>query len=72
MITSHADFESVEMLAERAYYGRPPFIVVALQSRLRGNGKADAILRSFRDVRPNEWRMSQAGDFVFYEFQDAR
>jgi hypothetical protein len=71
IIASHADFESVEILAERAYYGRPPFIVVALQSPLRGNGKADAILGSFRDVQLHEWRVSQAGDFVFYEFQES-
>jgi hypothetical protein len=63
-----ADFDSLEDLKAQAYRGRIDRLYVFVQRKLLGNGKADAILRSFVDYPIDGWTMVPLGDMVcFYQ-----
>lgn len=65
---NQADFESLGDLKARAYRGRIDRLYVFVQKKLLGNGKADAILRSFVDYPIDGWTMVPLGDMVcFYQ-----
>lgn len=66
-----ADFDSLEDLKAQAYRGRIDRLYVFVQKKLLGNGKADAILRSFVDYPIDGWTMVPLGDMVcFYQIRN--
>ncbi|MDB5489672.1 MAG: hypothetical protein JWQ58_3387 [Reyranella sp.] len=65
---NQADFDSLEDLKAQVYRGRVDRLYVFVQKKLLGNGKADAILRSFVDYPIDGWTMVPLGDLVcFYQ-----
>ena len=65
---NHADFETIEALKAQVYRGRVDRLYVFVQKRLLGDGKADAILRSFVDYPIDGWTMVPLGELVcFYQ-----
>lgn len=62
VMSSHADFETIEKLAEKKYRGRVNNLFVVLQEKFLKNGKAEVILNSFSDYR--YWDSIKVGSFV--------
>ncbi|TAJ98291.1 MAG: hypothetical protein EPO10_16625 [Reyranella sp.] len=69
--SNQADFDSLESLKAQVYRGRVDRLYVFVQKKLLGNGKADAILRSFVDYPIDGWTMVPLGDLVcFYQVRN--
>ena len=66
VLSSHADFESLEALAGRRYHGQVDNLFIVLQQKLVENGKAEVILRSFLDYAYTGWKSLKIGAFVIY------
>jgi hypothetical protein len=66
VLANHADFESLETLGRRVYRGRVDRIFVLVQTKLVVSGKADIILRSFKDYRRDMWRPEAVGSFTLF------
>ncbi len=66
IIVAHADFESEELLANRAYHGKVRRLYVLLQTALVDSGKAEIILRSFADYPRDGWKKTTLGEFVVF------
>lgn len=58
--------EPMADLAGRQYRGRVMALYVLLPRAMAVDGRAAAILRSFRDYRSNEWKTSDLGESVAY------
>lgn len=68
VMANHADAVPLSVLANARHNGRVPRLYVLIQRKLVENGKADAVLRSFLDYSPREWRMTELpGAFVVFE-----
>jgi hypothetical protein len=68
--SNQADFDSLEYLKSQVYRGHVDRLYVFVQKKLLGNGKADAILRSFVDYPIDGWTMVPLGDLVcFYQLR---
>ncbi len=65
-MSNHADFEEAEILGARVYRGRVGRLYVLIQTRLVENGKADIILRSFRDYQRDLWKSEKVGSFTLF------
>lgn len=65
-ISSHADFESIEELRDRRYYGKVDNLIVILPRKLVHEGKAQAILESFRDYGITTWEKEELDQSVIY------
>ena len=69
--SNHADFQPIEELRREVWRGRVDRLYVIMQRKLVGEGKADAILRSFVDYPRDGWKEVPLGDFVcFYQVRD--
>ena len=66
-ISTFADHDRIETLRDRKYLGRVGELVIVLPATFLANGKADAILRSFRDYAPDRWKRTLIDD-RFVEF----
>jgi hypothetical protein len=66
-IATVADFEPVELLRKRAYFGRVDQLVVVLPTKFSANGKEQAILRSFKAYAPDRWMRTRIGSFAAFE-----
>lgn len=66
IIFLHADFDSHQHLLEKAYYGRVDNILVVLETHLIQNGKAEIILRAFKDYRYEDWNHTAIGRFTYF------
>jgi hypothetical protein len=62
IISTVADFEPVQMLRQRQYFGKVSELVLLMPNKFETNGKADAILRSFVDYAPDRWRRTEIGE----------
>jgi len=68
VVSSHADFQSIEELSQTRFPGRVDNIFVVLQGKFLKNGKAEAILNSFSDYEYSHWEYLKIGSFVvFYQ-----
>jgi hypothetical protein len=63
-ILSHAEFESIELLASRRIAGVVDNLFIILPERFSSNGKAAAILSSFVDY--HDWGFTTVGGFRIY------
>lgn len=66
IVTTDADFQSLAVLASERRSGRVRRLFVVLPLSLERNGKADAILKSFVDYRPGDWKRTELGNAVVY------
>jgi hypothetical protein len=66
LISTHADFETIEQLSSRRYHGRVPCLYVLIEAKLVDNGKAEAILKSFVDYPLDSWTKLPLDSFVAY------
>lgn len=66
ILTTDADFQSLAELTAEPRSGRVRRLYVVLPLSLERNGKADAILKSFVDYRPDEWKRSVVGPAAVY------
>ena len=66
LISSHADFETIEQLSSRQYHGRVPCLYVLIEDKLVANGKAEAILKSFVDYPLHGWTKQPLDSYVAY------
>ncbi len=66
VLTTDADFQSLAVLASELKPGRVRRLYVVLPLSLERNGKADAILKSFVDYRPEDWKRTVVGPAAVY------
>lgn len=66
ILTTDADFQPLRELAAERRSGRVRRLYVVLPQSLERNGKADAILKSFVDYRPGDWKRTEVGNAVVY------
>ena len=66
VLSSHADYESLEELSKRKYRGSVDNLFLILQEKFLKNGKAEAILKSFSDYTYTNWRSLNVESFVIY------
>jgi len=66
VMSNHADFESEDTLHRRVYRGRTARLYVLIQSRLVDSGKAEIVLRSFKDYPLDSWRKLPLGAFTAF------
>jgi hypothetical protein len=69
VIGTQVDFEPESVLKARVYHGRPADLDVLIQQRLVDSGKAALVLRSFVDIKPQEWVSTPMGEFVVFRFR---
>lgn len=60
------DFTPLAVLEKQERKGRVPELYAVLQKRMESNGKADAVLNSFRDYQREEWKRTVVDDAVIY------
>jgi len=60
------DFTPLAVIETRKRDGRVPELYVVMQSRMETNGKAELVLRNFRDYRREEWKRTDVEDSVIY------
>ena len=66
ILTTDADFQTAQALAAEVRRGRVRRLYVVLPLALERNGKAEIILTSFADYRPDDWKRIVLGDSVVY------
>jgi hypothetical protein len=67
IITIHVDFTPLEAIARQRWAGRVEKLFVIVQEQMTGNGKAEALLKSFVDYRFDEWRPISIDGMIVYE-----
>jgi hypothetical protein len=67
IIDVHVDFASPEKIAAgQKWAGRAEKLFVIVQEKMQGNGKAEALLRTFVDYDVESWRQMQLDGMVIY------
>jgi hypothetical protein len=66
VLSNHADFETEALLRSRAYRGKVQTLIVVLQTAFLYNGKADAILESFKDYDRDRWHSHSVDGFTIF------
>jgi hypothetical protein len=67
IITSSVDFTPLEVIAKQRWAGKVEKLFVIVQDRMVGNGKAEALLKSFVDYGFDKWRAVQIDGMIVYE-----
>jgi len=70
VMANHADFWAIEDMRNLKFRGRVPRLYVIVQQRLVGEGKARAMVESFVDYKPSEWREMPLDGFVCFYVVD--
>jgi hypothetical protein len=65
-IVSHADFQHIAELRDTSYYGKVDNLVVILSRKIVREGKAQAILESFRDYEITRWEKQEIDEVFIY------
>ena len=68
VIATTAYYEPVAWLKSRKYFGRVEELVIVMPTIFLAQGRADAILQSFKDYAPDRWARRQI-DSRFIEFR---
>ena len=66
IIANLLDFVALEHIARQKWAGRAEKIFVVVQETMRGNGKAEALLRSFVDYEFEAWHELQLDGMLVY------
>jgi hypothetical protein len=66
IIGSLLDYISLEQIASRQWFGRTEKIFVVVQEKMRTNGKADTLLKSFVDYDFEAWRHLELDGMIVY------
>lgn len=66
VMANHADFVDAKDLATVTYRGRVPHLYFIVQNSLIADGKAEIMLKSFRDYPIDEWKKIPLGDFTAF------
>lgn len=66
VMANHADFGDAKDLAKVTYQGRVPHLYFIVQNKLIADGKAEIMLKSFRDYPIDEWKKIPLGDFTAF------
>ncbi len=61
------DFTPLAVVETQVRKGRVPELYVVLQKHMESNGKADAVLNSFRDYQRGEWKRTLMDGAVIYQ-----
>ena len=67
VIAIHLDFTPRKIIASYKWAGRAEKIFVIVQDRMVGNGKAEALLKSFVDYGFDKWGAVEIDGMIVYE-----
>lgn len=70
VMANHADFWSIEDMRNQKFRGRVPRLYIIVQQKLVGEGKAKAMMASFVDYKPDEWKEKPLDGFVCFYVVD--